>query len=60
MTKEGNELDVDKCFKLLTEDILKELKMEKNEENIDIDKNKKKYMARVKGIFTGLMKKLGK
>lgn len=59
MTKEGNELTLEKCFELLTEDIMKEINMEKIE-GVSIEENKKKYEARVKGIYTGLLKKLGK
>lgn len=59
MTKHENNLEFEKMFELLKEDIQKDCKAEKIDLP-DVQKNVKKYLGKAKGLFTQYMKKLKK
>lgn len=58
MTKHENNLEFEKMFELLKEDIMKDMKLEKLDTS-GVEKNMKKYQGKGKGLYTQYMKKNG-
>lgn len=59
MTKCENNLEFEKLYELLKKDIEKDMLAEKIDSS-EVQKNEKKYLGKVKGLYTQYIKKLDK